>query len=81
MLLLPQPRARVGITVSTKVGVAVARNRIRRWVREYVRRHQASLPAGDVVFVARTSAAGADHRAVDHDLEALLSRLGARRPG
>ena len=49
----------MGITVSSKVGNAVVRARLRRWVREYVRRHQAELPTGEVVVIAKTSAAAA----------------------
>lgn len=79
MLVLPQPRARTGITVSGKVGCAVVRNRIRRWVREYVRHHKADLPAGDLVLVARGSAAAADHVSIDADLTTLLQRASPGR--
>lgn len=44
--------ARLGITVSRKVGKAHVRNLIKRWVREAFRRN--TLPAGfDLVCVAR----------------------------
>jgi ribonuclease P protein component len=69
--------ARVGITVSKKVGSAVTRNRVKRLVREFARRNQGWLPAGrDVVVVARRGAAGLDGYAeVAEDLERLGSRL------
>ena len=51
--------ARVGLTVSSKVGGAVTRNRIKRRLREAVRLELASLPSVDLVIVARPSAAGA----------------------
>jgi ribonuclease P protein component len=67
----PRCSGRVGITVSKRVGSAVTRNRIKRWVREFVRRsdHERWLPAGrDVVFIAKASAAslvGAGEAAAD----------------
>lgn len=64
-LVLPNGRAegltRLGLTVSTKVGNAVVRNRIRRRLRELFRLKRANLPRGlDLVFIARPSAAEAD---------------------
>lgn len=66
---------RVGITVSSKVGNAVVRNRLKRWVREYVRRHIPELPErANLVILARNSAGVASHPAVDQDLRTLLVR-------
>jgi ribonuclease P protein component len=48
---------RIGITVSSKVANAVARNRVKRWVREAFRAIRADLPAVDLVVVARRGAA------------------------
>jgi ribonuclease P protein component len=62
----------VGVTVSSKVGNAVVRARLRRWVREYVRRHKAELPTGELVVIATTSAATAEHPACDRDLARLF---------
>ncbi len=64
-LVLPNGRAdgltRLGLTVSTKVGPSVVRNRIRRRLRELFRVRKATLPKGlDMVFIARGSAAQAD---------------------
>jgi ribonuclease P protein component len=52
---IPGGVARVGLTVSSKVGGAVMRNRIRRRLREAVRLELAGLPAVDLVLVARPS--------------------------
>lgn len=63
---------RVGITASKKVGKAVERNRIKRSLREYLRRHAWVPPGMDVVIVARRSAADLDHEEVAAD----LARIG-----
>ncbi|MDH3446125.1 MAG: ribonuclease P protein component [Deltaproteobacteria bacterium] len=48
---------RVGITVSGKVGNSVVRNRIKRSLREFFRRHRRELGAGlDFLVIARKSA-------------------------
>lgn len=52
------------------------RNRMKRWIREYLRRHKGSLPAGELVLVAKTSAANAGHAAIDADLAKLVARAG-----
>lgn len=49
---------RLGITVSRKVGSAVARNRVKRRVREIFRHERPRLPgAEDLVLIARSGAA------------------------
>ena len=53
---VPGPHARLGITTSRKVGNAPARNRIRRLVREFFRRHRTRFAAGDLVVIARPGA-------------------------
>lgn len=71
---------RLGITVSKKVGNAVTRNRVKRFVREFVR--QAVRPGGrwlpadrDLVVIARPSAAGLGFAEVAGELERLGARL------
>jgi ribonuclease P protein component len=71
---IPGGVARVGLTVSSKVGEAVTRNRIKRRLREAVRLELAGLPAVDLVLVARASAASAS---VD-DFRGWLRRASAR---
>jgi ribonuclease P protein component len=67
---------RVGITVSKKVGSAVKRNRIKRLVREYLRRHDFA-PGRDAVVIAKRSAADVPgYREVARDLDRLGERLG-----
>jgi ribonuclease P protein component len=67
---------RLGVTVSKKVGGAVLRNRVKRWIRDCYRRRRPEFPAGlDLVVVARPPAAGADHKAVCAELASLARRL------
>lgn len=47
--------ARLGITVSKRVGSSVTRNRIKRFVREVFRDSCSSLPAVDINIIARNS--------------------------
>jgi ribonuclease P protein component len=71
--------ARLGVTVSRKVGGAVVRNRVKRWVRESCRRMQDQLPAGtDLVVVARPSAAKAGYGPTARELATLARRLRGR---
>lgn len=74
---------RIGITVSSKVGNAVARNRVKRWVREAWRAVRPELPALaiDLVVIARPAAAtmgleGA-RRALSAARDALLRTEGS----
>jgi ribonuclease P protein component len=70
---------RMGITVSRKVGGAVVRNRVKRWIRECYRRRHPEFPcAVDVVVVARPAAAAAGHAGICRELATLARRLGAR---
>lgn len=53
---------RVGYTVSTKLGKAVTRNKIRRRLREIYRLNSPKLIDGvDIVIVARAKCVGADY--------------------
>lgn len=68
---------RLGITVSTKLGCAVTRNRIRRRLREAYRLAEDSLNTGfDIVIAARSSSEHADFSVLQQDMRDALVRLG-----
>ena len=77
-----QNRNRLGLTVSTKVGKAVERNRIRRRIREAYRTHEAEIaPGWDIVVVARIRSAYTPYAGLQRDLLRLLDKLGIRSGG
>jgi ribonuclease P protein component len=89
VLHVPGSATRVGFTVSKKVGGAVERNRVRRLLREGVRRHKAIL-AGEawLVVVAKPHAATITFAQVDREIMDMGRRIrgargrrGADRPG
>jgi ribonuclease P protein component len=75
--------ARVGFTVSKKVGGAVERNRVRRQLREIVRLSAATgLHAGsDYVVVGRRAALGLAFGRLAEDFTGALKRLAKGRRG
>ena len=71
-------QGRIGITVSKKVGNAVVRNRVKRWIRECYRRSRPQFPTRlDLVVVARPAAAAASHAVVCRELTTLARRFGS----
>ena len=73
-------RTRVGITVSSRVGNAVVRNRIRRRLREALRARWESLaPGNDLLLIARPASARATWLDLNLALENVLRKSGANR--
>jgi len=73
-------QGRLGITVSTKLGKAVHRNKVRRRIREIYRLHQAELlPGYDMVIVARVKAAHSNYAAIEKSFLSCMDKLGLRR--
>ena len=71
---------RLGITVSTKVGNAVHRNKVRRRLKEIYRLNEEKLALGyDVVVVARVRSRYAGYRELNSSVVALFKKLGITR--
>lgn len=74
------PTNRVGLTVSTKFGTAVCRNRIRRRYREIYRINEEKFyPGYDIVIVPRSKSKLAPFRVLEADFISLMQKLGVCR--
>lgn len=72
---------RLGLTVSTKLGHAVVRNKIRRRLREVYRSHEEEMKKGiDLVIVARSRAPQVDYWKLDRDFQKMARKLGLLPP-
>mgnify|MGYP000000734117 FL=1 len=70
----------VGYTVSTKLGHAVVRNRVRRRLREIYRLNSHQLKTGwDIVIVARSRCVGAEYSRMDAAFMAACEKMSLRR--
>lgn len=77
----PGSDTRVGLTVSTKVGNAVVRNRVRRRLRQLFRTRRRELPKGlDMVLIARNSAATAEWPVFVRAFDRIVTELNRRFP-
>ena len=69
---------RVGFTVTTRLGHAVTRNRVRRRLREIYRLHEAELRRGaELVVVARSRSVTAAYSELERD---FLKNISPRKP-
>ena len=72
-----RPGNRLGFTVSTKLGHAVVRNRVRRRLREIYRLHESQFrPGWDLVVVVRSRAVDAPYRKLEGAYLSLADKLG-----
>jgi ribonuclease P protein component len=68
--------ARLGISVGRKVGNAVCRNRIKRWIREFFRKRRTGIGAAvELSVVVKPGTAAIGHAELDLELQEALRRL------
>jgi ribonuclease P protein component len=73
-------RNRIGLSVSTKVGKAIKRNRIKRLFREVYRLNKDKLIQGfDLIFLARKDAVKLDFPKIERSILRLYKRAGILR--
>ena len=70
--------ARLGLSVSKKVGNAVVRNTMRRRFKEIFRDLASEVQSLDVVVSAKPASAGASYRELRDEFERSLRRLASR---
>ena len=63
---------RLGLVATRRLGKAVQRNRVKRLLREFFRRHQTGLPAFDLVIMAKKGASALEYHQVEEELGRLL---------
>jgi len=69
---------RLGMVVTRRFGKAARRNRMKRLLREFFRRHKALLPPKDLVIMAKQGAEALNYWRVAEELGGLLL---AKAPG
>ena len=72
------PRSRLGITATKKFGHAVARNRIKRVIREIFRKSQSTAPPVDLVVNVKMAAREQSYDRLEADLTSRLRELHRR---
>jgi len=68
--------ARLGITASKKIGCAVVRNRVKRYLREIFRHKRMLLAAVDMNIIARQESARMDYFEVQRELNKAFRLIG-----
>jgi ribonuclease P protein component len=70
---------RLGLVATRRMGRAVQRNRVKRLLREFFRRHQIGLPTFDLVIMAKKGAQALAYRQVEEELGRLLLARASKR--
>jgi ribonuclease P protein component len=66
------PAPRLGLVVTRRFGKAARRNRMKRLLREFFRRHKSRLPTQDLVIMAKKGAEELNYLQVAEELSRLL---------
>lgn len=73
LMLASRERTRIGVTVSSQVGGAVVRNRLRRRIHAILDRYAFNRrPNADIVFIARPGAAALSFQELISEIERTL---------
>ncbi len=64
----------MGLVSGRKVGKATRRNRVKRLLREFFRRHKHGLPPGDIIIMAKKGAPDLTYNQVEVELLKVLAR-------
>ena len=70
---------RLGLVATRRLGKAVQRNRVKRVLREFFRRHQPGLPAFDLVIMAKKGAPALGYHQVEEELGRLLFSRASKK--
>lgn len=65
---------RIGFSISKKVGKAVIRNRLRRLMKENLKRMNDIKEGYDIIFIARVSMAEADFYHIEKNIKYIFSK-------
>lgn len=63
---------RLGLVVTRRLGKAVRRNRVKRLLREFFRRHKLEMPPQDLMIMAKKGAEALSYHQVKEELGRLL---------
>lgn len=63
---------RLGLVVTRRLGKAVMRNRVKRLLREFFRRHKMEMPPQDLMIMAKKGAQALSYHQVKEELGRLV---------